>query len=109
MEHCIGLKYSLPNTGSSIPKITVSTLSDKCYQVLTSDGDLSKIIYNGIIEYSFDESSIDLTKLDTLQKRALISRMKFDCAATEEQQLKYGFYGEVLLFLTAVPFRNHRA
>ena len=22
MEHCIGLKYSLPNTGSSIPKIT---------------------------------------------------------------------------------------
>ena len=46
MEHCIGLKYSLPNTGSSIPKITVSTLSDKCYQVLTSDGDLSKIIYN---------------------------------------------------------------
>ena len=52
--------------------ITVSTLSDKCYQVLTSDGDLSKIIYNGIVEYSFDESSIDLTKLDTLQKRALI-------------------------------------
>ena len=89
MEHCIGLKYSLPNTGSSIPKITVSTLSDKCCQVLTSDGDLSKIIYNGIIEYSFDESSIDLTKLDTLQKRALISRMKFDRAATEEQQLKY--------------------
>lgn len=85
MEHCIGLKYSLPNTGSSIPKITVSTLSDKCYQVLTSDGDLSKIIYYGIIEYSFDESSIDLTKLDTLQKRALISRMKFDRAATEER------------------------
>lgn len=104
MEHCIGLKYSLPNTGSSIPKITVSTLSDKCYQVLTSDGDLSKIIYNGIIEYSFDESSIDLTKLDTLQKRALISRMKFDRAATEEQQLKYGFYGEVLLFLMLQHF-----
>lgn len=104
MEHCIGLKYSLPNTGSSIPKITVSTLSDKCYQVLTSDGDLSKIIYYGIIEYSFDESSIDLTKLDTLQKRALISRMKFDRAATEEQQLKYGFYGEVLLFSYAATF-----
>lgn len=23
MEHCIGLKYSLPDTESSIPKITV--------------------------------------------------------------------------------------
>ena len=65
MEHCIALKYSLPNARSSIPKITVSTSSDKCYQVLTSDVDLSKIIYYGIIEYSFDESSINLTKLNT--------------------------------------------
>jgi hypothetical protein len=30
--------------------------------------------------------------------------MKFDRAATEEQQLKYGFYGEVLLFLMLQHF-----
>lgn len=106
MEHCIGLKYTLPNTGSSIPKITVSTSSDECYKVLSSDDELSKIIYNGIVDYSFEESAIDLTKLDVLQTRALKSRMKFDRAATDDQQLKYGFYGEVLLFLMLQHFHG---
>lgn len=106
MEHCIGFKYTLPNTGSSIPKITVSTSSDECYKVLSSDDELSKIIYNGIVDYSFEESAINLTKLDVLQTRALKSRMKFDSAATDDQQLKYGFYGEVLLFLMLQHFHG---
>lgn len=104
MEQCIGLKYTLPNIRCSIPTITISTSSDECYQVLTSDVDLSKIIYNGIVDYFFEESTIDLTKLDVLQTRALKSRMKFDCTTTDKQQLKYGFYGEVLLFLMLQHF-----
>ena len=57
----------------SIPKITVSTQNDECYNVLSLDIELAKVIYNGIIDYSFEESKIDLTKLDVFQTNRKIN------------------------------------
>lgn len=106
LSQTIGLKYTLPNTTSGIPKISVSTQSDECYNILTQDEDLAQVIYNGIIDYSYDEKDIDITKLDALHKRALKQKLKFDKKDTVEQQLNYGFYGEVLLFLMLQKFHQ---
>lgn len=102
----IGLQYTLPNSSVAIPKITVSTVSDKCYRILSTDDDLAKIIYNGIVDYSYEESKIDLTRLDTIQKKALKQSLKFNTSDSETKQLKYGFYGEVLLYLILQKFHN---
>ena len=104
LSQTIGLKYSLPNSSTSIPSITISTLPDDCFQILTEDAELAKVIYHGIVDYSFDENDIDLTKLQTFQQRALIQKLKFNTADTSEAQLKYGLYGEILLYLILQKF-----
>lgn len=104
LSQVVGLMYTLPQ--NSIPKITVSTQNDLCYHFLSSDADLAKVIYNGIIDYSFDESNIDLTKLNLFQKRALKTKLKFTTTDSMDKQLNYGFYGEVLLFLLLQKFHN---
>ena len=68
ISRTVGLMYTLPTVDGSIPKITVSTQNDGCYKVLSSDIELANVIYNGIIDYSFEESKIDLTKLDVPDK-----------------------------------------
>lgn len=106
ISRTVGLMYTLPTVDGSIPKITVSTQNDECYKVLSSDIELAKVIYNGIIDYSFEESKIDLTKLDVFQKRALKTKLKFTLTDSIDRQLAYGFYGEVLLFLLLQKFHN---
>lgn len=106
ISRTVGLMYTLPTVDGSIPKITVSTQNDECYKVLSSDIELAKVIYNGIIDYSFEESQIDLTKLDVFQKRALKTKLKFTTTDSEDKQLSYGFYGEILLFLLLQKFHN---
>lgn len=106
LSSTVGLMYTLPTVDGSIPKITVSTQNDECYKVLSSDIELAKVIYNGIIDYSFEESKIDLTKLDVFQKRALKTKLKFTRTDSIDRQLAYGFYGEVLLYLLLQKFHN---
>ena len=106
ISRTVGLMYTLPTVDGSIPKITVSTQNDECYKVLSSDIELAKVIYNGIIDYSFEESKIDLTKLDVFQKRALKTKLKFTRTDSIDRQLAYGFYGEVLLYLLLQKFHN---
>ena len=106
LSQVVGLNYILPQNGNNLPPINISTQNDECYHVLTSDTDLAKVIYNGIIEYSFEESQVDLTKLDIFQKRALRTKLKFTESDNEERQLNYGFYGEVLLFLLLQKFHG---
>ena len=106
ISRTVGLMYTLPTVDGSIPKITVSTQNDECYKVLSSDIELAKVIYNGIIDYSFEESKIDLTKLDVFQKRALKTKLKFTRTDSIDRQLAYGFYGEVLLYLLLQKFHK---
>lgn len=90
-------KYSLPNPALNLNKSDHSTRDDDCYESL-DDEKLSEIIYNLIIEYSFDEFEITKNTYENLLKIALQIKLKYDDNYDESQKLKLGFYGEVLLY-----------
>ncbi len=87
--------YSLPYNDGEIDKTLYTEESDFCYKCL-SDEDLSEIIYNSIVEYSFSKNELTYD-YNKLHSRALILRLKYNAEASETTRLKYGFYGEVLL------------
>jgi hypothetical protein len=90
-------KYDLPHTGLAIDKTIFSTSNDKCYEV-TNQNDLAEIIYNSIIEYSFNEFEINDNDYDDLLEVAFQERIRFNEDDSDDVQLKYGFFGEVVLF-----------
>lgn len=90
-------KYDLPHTGLAIDKTIFSTSNDKCYEV-TNKNDLAEIIYNSIIEYSFNEFEINDNDYDDLLEVAFQERIRFNEDDSDDVQLKYGFFGEVVLF-----------
>ena len=51
------------------------------------------------MEFAINEYEIDYTALEREQRKAILSRMRYDSAAPDATKLKYGFYGEVLLDL----------
>lgn len=111
INNSIVLKYKLPfnftnGKGSSI-SINKSNLTSKgkneyCFE--GNDNDISKIIYNGIIEFAENESEIDYSKLDREQTKAIKLKLRYDKDDKSSTKLQYGFYGEVLLDLF---LRNH--
>ena len=105
LSNIVGLSYTLPKAGS-IPKVAISTEPDECYQELTSDQDLAKIIYNGIVEYSFDNLDLYIDRLSDAQIIALRTKLKYNAADPDDVREKYGFFGEVLLFLFLQYFHN---
>lgn len=96
LSKTILFKYHLPHDG--IKKTDLSTLQDKCFSV-SSNNDLSLLIYNGIIEYALGEKHVNIEELDLCQRKAIIARLKYDEDASDDVKLKYGFYGEVVLDL----------
>ncbi|WP_223670258.1 HamA C-terminal domain-containing protein [Kangiella shandongensis] len=97
IKNTILLKYKLPNTNLNFSNTKISTEEDSCY---TSDNNdkLALLIYNAVIEYAFNEYELSDYDFDTLHRRALTRKLKFNDDATDEQKLKYGFYGEVVLY-----------
>ena len=57
VQKTIVYKYDLPNASLGIEKTIFSTDNDKCYSA-TNNNDLAEIIYNSVIEYSFNEFEI---------------------------------------------------
>ena len=96
LQHTIVYKYQLPYNG--IDKTSLSTEPDKCFCV-ASNASLSELIYNGIVEYALGEKHVDLTNLQLCQRKAIVSRLRFEDNASQDTKLKYGFYGEVVLDL----------
>lgn len=93
----VTLKYTLPNKSLYIEKSKFTTRNDDCYESL-NDAKLSEIIYNLIIEYSFTEFDITQNSYDNLLQKALQTKLKYNSNYTESQKIKFGFYGEVLLY-----------
>ena len=91
-------QYELPNKSLGIPKSVHSSESDHCY-FPSNSSDLSCVIYNGIVDYSYNESHIDLSALSRLHRRALITKIRYDASADPATKKKYGLFGEILLFL----------
>lgn len=97
IENTILFKYELPNQIIGISKSKISTKEDFCYSSKSNE-ELSLVIYNAVIEYAFNEYDITEKDFDVLHRRALTRKLKFNDNATDEQKLKYGFYGEIILY-----------
>lgn len=97
----ITLQYRLPQVThlGAIPKTIISTNSDDCLRQLSSNADISRLIYDGIVEYAYNDYELDLNNLDNLQLRALQNKLKYNPAAPLSNQIGYGFHAEVLLQL----------
>lgn len=91
-------KYELRNDELNIDKSIYSTLNDQCY-TSTDDTDLSKLIYNALLDYAFDECEISDDNFNELHLESITQRMRIEEEDSDETQGKYGFFGEVLLNL----------
>lgn len=101
VDKTIILNYELPNQTLCIPRSKFTNDKDFCLSSIR-ELDISEIIYNAIIDYSFNDFDIDEKKLDTLLARALQTRIRYNESATKKSKLSYGFYGEVLLYVLLI-------
>lgn len=99
----ITFQYQLPNMRLSIPSYKNSVRKDECYKGLNNN-DFANAIYNGLIDYSYNDNDINVDSLTPLHKRALLAKIRYDNNASIEEQEKYGFYGEVILHLMLNKF-----
>lgn len=101
IQQAVVLQYKLPYNagGVTIPRTVISTGKDACLKQVGSNEDIANLIYNGIVEYAYNDIDIDPTQLDNLQIRALLSKIKYNPNAPFANQLAYGFHGEVMLHL----------
>lgn len=95
VKNTVVFECSLPCHPRISERTPLSTKEDNCFKIVDSDN-LSKAIYNNIINYAFDAFEM-LQEEEVLLKKALYSRIRYNHDATEEAKLGYGFYGEVLL------------
>lgn len=105
LRQTVVLAYTLPKD-EEIPKVAISTEPDECYHEMTTDKDVAKVIYNGIVEYSFDNLDPYLDRLSDAQLIALRRKLKFNDTDPDDVRLGYGFYGEVMLHLILQYFHN---
>lgn len=90
-------KYDLPNHTIGVDRSIFSTEDDKCF-MSTSNESLSEIIYNSIIEYSFNEFDLKDADYEKLHAIALKTKLKYNEYATTTSKISYGFHGETILF-----------
>jgi hypothetical protein len=106
IQSSIDLQYCLPHNVANkhISSSCISTGEDYCFLQNGTNIDVANIIYNGIVEYAYSDNEIDLTQLNNLQRRALLSKLKFNPDAADSIRLGYGFQGEVMLHLLLSHF-----
>ncbi len=79
--------------------VNISSYEDDYFNI-EDELELSKVIYNGIIDYSYKNNDTKVYDYNNLY-RALKTRLKFD-VSNEENQKKHGFYGEIILYLLLI-------
>lgn len=96
IRKAVAFRYRLPNTKLGIDKCCYSDkIKDYCYAC--TDDDMKTLIYNSIIDYAFNDNEFGETTLDEMLQEALLTRLRYNNSDDEDTQLRYGFYGEVLL------------
>lgn len=103
IQNAIIVECKLPHTESGIDKSCLSLQEDICFNN-TDPKEISKIIYNGIVEFAVSEYEINYDDLECEQRKAIISRIRYNPTDDDSVKLKYGFYGEVLLDLILRTF-----
>lgn len=91
------LKYSLPEKGTGVLRSIFSTEDDMCYSA-TDDNSIAEIIYNSIIEYSFNEFDITEKDYNNLHTIALKTMLRYNEYGTPTSKISYGFHGETILY-----------
>ena len=90
-------EYDLPNSKLGVYKSIFSTENDKCYSA-TNPESIANIIYNSILEYSFNEFDISKDSYSKLHTVALKTKLKYNEYASQTSKISYGFHGETLLY-----------
>ena len=103
VKESIIFKYTLPNSEKDIPSSKYSTMIDTCFTSETYTN-LAKLIYNAIIDYANNSYEIDYENLDREQIKTIINKLKYEEDAKTSTKLKYGFYGEILLYCILLYF-----
>lgn len=103
VQNAILFECKLPHKASGLDKSCLSSQSDICFNN-TDPQDIAKVIYNGIVEFAVNEYEINYDDLEHEQRKAIISRIRYNPGAGNSAKLKYGFYGEVLLDLILRTF-----
>jgi len=98
INNTILFECRLPHQESGLDKSCLSSKNDICLSN-SSPQEIARVIYNGIVEFAVNEYEIDYAALEREQRKAIISRIRYNSAASDATKLKYGFYGEVLLDL----------
>lgn len=84
---------------TSINKSNLTSNGKDEYCFKGNDNDISKIIYNGIVEFAENEFKIDYDNLDREQTKVIKTKLRYNENDSSLTKLQYGFYGEVLLDL----------
>lgn len=90
-------KYDLPNIDLKIERSMFSTENDKCYSSVSNEN-ISMIIYNSIVEYSFNEFDLQDKDIGNMHSIALQTKLKYNEYAKEQSKISYGFHGETILY-----------
>lgn len=106
VSSAITVEYYLPSGKHQINCSSYSNKNDVCFKG-KDDESIADIIYNGIVEYAMGEYDIDYEDIDTEQLRALAEYMRYDDEDSHTTKLRYGFYGEVILY--AILYSKFRA
>ena len=105
IDKTIAYQYSLSCPTRKIDKTHLTTTKDDCYLSLNNNA-LVEVIYNLIIEYSFDEFDLIDKNYDNLMPIALLTKLKYNENATQQSKISYGFFGEVLLYALLITKYN---
>lgn len=97
IDKTILFKYELPNHSITCDKSAFSTDNDFCYEC-RDDEILSEIIYNSIVDYSFNEFEMNGRDYNDLMPIALSTKIKYNPSASRTSKISYGFHGETILF-----------
>ncbi|OOQ60380.1 HamA C-terminal domain-containing protein [Mucilaginibacter pedocola] len=97
IKETIIYEYDLPNAKVGTLKTIYSTHNDQCYSAKDINN-IAKIIYNSIVDYAYNEFDIAGKNLDALHVGALKTKLKYNPSADATTKIKYGFFGEVLLY-----------
>jgi hypothetical protein len=97
ISNSIVYKYDLPNHELRIDKSIFSTENDKCFSSVSNDT-LATIIYNSIVDYSFNEFDLKEKDMMNMHTIALQTKMKYNEYARETSKISYGFHGETILY-----------
>ena len=107
IKNTIIYKYDLPNLEISVSRSVFSTDNDKCFTASNND-EISEIIYNSIIEYSFNSFDLTSKNYEDLHFIALKTKLKYNDKLSNQSKISYGFHGETILFCMLYTIFNSK-